>query len=629
MHTFPRMPFAALGIGLIVAMPSSTHADDLPIKIELDQLEETVVTGTRLHDSFRANVQRLELTSGANSTEQLLQSAPSLEINPNAGAGSLNDLHLRGADPNLTLVLFNGVPLNDSTNSRGGVADLTGIDHWFLDRIEIATGATSAIYGSQAVAGALHLVSGINGDDRRITAAIDSENGHHLAFRQSGKGWSLGLSRKTLPETYAGSHYQSHSGLVQTRSNVGRGALQLGLWVNSAQASAFADDSGGDQFAVNRTLEQRDIREYSFSAAYNAALFNGDLEVQYSRRNKTEDIDTPGIAPGLRDPFGLPALISDNRLELDYLALSQQWQGQRWQLLVGADYQREQGRHQGQVDFGFFSLPTNFDQRRSTTGLFAELNTNLTERLQLKLAGRRDRADSSREFSPSVLLQWQVSDNNQLYASWGEGFKLPGFFALANPLVGNPNLNNETSDTREAGFSHQQAHWSGGLRLYDYRFKNLIDFDPGPPPSLVNRSQVQSRGAEIWIRLTPQDSAWNLNASYSYNRSRTETGQSLLGRPEHRLQGRLEHQWQRGLLGNPMTWFVEVKQRSSVLGSSIPTAQVSLDGYLDLSSGLSLSINTETRWLLGVNNLLSEEREVTPGNRHSGAWAWMRIEHQF
>lgn len=69
----------------------------------------------------------------------------------------LSYLSLRGGDPNFTLVLIEGVRVNDPTNSRGGAFDFEQIEPFALDRIEVARSALSAVHGADALSGVVHL----------------------------------------------------------------------------------------------------------------------------------------------------------------------------------------------------------------------------------------------------------------------------------------------------------------------------------------------------------------------------------------------------------------------------------------------------------------------------------------
>lgn len=126
------------------------------------QEEDTVyVTGSRLPVSEPALGQdaahrSAETVRAAPSLPDALRGLSELHADPPRGFSSL---YLRGADPNHTAVFLDGVKVNDPTNPRGGGFDLGMIDLHALDRLEVLPGASSAIYGADAMAGVLSLIS--------------------------------------------------------------------------------------------------------------------------------------------------------------------------------------------------------------------------------------------------------------------------------------------------------------------------------------------------------------------------------------------------------------------------------------------------------------------------------------
>ncbi|HMR93018.1 MAG TPA: TonB-dependent receptor plug domain-containing protein, partial [Chitinophagaceae bacterium] len=103
-----------------------------------------VVTTISQHDLQRA---------GGKDLAQLLNEQAGFSINgANSNPGKDKQVYLRGAKTNYTLVLLNGIPVNDPTGV-GGAFDLRMFPVEQIERIEIVKGAQSTLYGSEAVAG--------------------------------------------------------------------------------------------------------------------------------------------------------------------------------------------------------------------------------------------------------------------------------------------------------------------------------------------------------------------------------------------------------------------------------------------------------------------------------------------
>ena len=89
----------------------------------------------------------------------VLRRVAGVHVDQVGGRGGTGSLYVRGADPNYTLVLVDGVRVNDPTNARGGSFDLSALDIADVERVEIARGPYSAVYGGDALAGVINIVT--------------------------------------------------------------------------------------------------------------------------------------------------------------------------------------------------------------------------------------------------------------------------------------------------------------------------------------------------------------------------------------------------------------------------------------------------------------------------------------
>ena len=282
---------------------------------------------------------------------------------------------------------------------------------------------------------------------------------------------------------------------------------------------------------------------------------------------------------------------------------------------------REDGENRGVLDLGFFGMvPTNFDLVRKTDSLFAELKSRPTDALTLQLGVRHDApSDLEEETSPSAGIRYDfLKTGTAIKAHYSEGFRPPSFYALGDPLVGDPNLQSETSKGYEIGV--EQILTEGRTRIivnaFWTEYRNLIDFDPtvGVFGSLVNRQQVDIDGAEVELQLQPVDSVrFGLNYTH-VNSEILNSPDNLRNRPEDKgsffLRFFPSEAWELAWT----TLFV-----GEFFDSSIPTGDVKLDGYdrTDISAAYRIKQFTLT---LAVDNLFDERYEqyvgfVDPGRR--------------
>src|ERR1700759_2421211 len=156
-----KLSAPALGCGLLFLSPhtagaKSENTEHVPEKI--------IVTGTRLAgQESDSNVSVIDAGAIAArdpaSAVDLLRDLPGVFVQQSGGRGSVVSLFTRGAKPNLTLVLLDGVKANDPTNTRGGSYDFSTLDMNDIERIEFVRGPASAIYGSDAVGGVINIIT--------------------------------------------------------------------------------------------------------------------------------------------------------------------------------------------------------------------------------------------------------------------------------------------------------------------------------------------------------------------------------------------------------------------------------------------------------------------------------------
>jgi outer membrane cobalamin receptor len=130
----------------------------LPVQAGAPALENMLVTGSySQRTATTASVSVLESDEirslAKRSVADLLKTLPGLLVEEQGGPGGLTAVSIRGGEANFTLVLLDGVPINDPTNTRGGGFDFANLNATLVERIEVVRGTQSAIYGSDAVAG--------------------------------------------------------------------------------------------------------------------------------------------------------------------------------------------------------------------------------------------------------------------------------------------------------------------------------------------------------------------------------------------------------------------------------------------------------------------------------------------
>jgi vitamin B12 transporter len=594
-----------------------------------------VVTGSRVAtrpEDLAANVTVLDRdyfdVEKPAKLADVLRRVAGVHVDSVGGRGGTGSLYLRGADPNYTLVLVDGVRVNDPTNARGGSFDFSTFDVADVERVEIARGPYSAVYGGDALAGVINIITRRAPFEQSKThASLDAMAGAYdtreIALSAGGPAgdgnWTLGISDSTEGEQVRGNDFESQriSGSYDTRFGQNTW-LTLSARYSENERAGFPDDSGGYEFADIRDTETRDGDEALFGAnvTHYAGPATYSLSVGYFDRN--DHVESPGVAPGVRDPFGVPPSLVDSSIERLTATFSGTYRlSGLTSLAYGAEFQREQGSSDGELDFGGgFVLPTSFAITRDSWAPFAELRLDTGVGLRAQAGVRVDKPDGeSAVTSPRVRVEYAFPESVRLAGSWGKAFKLPSLYALGHPLVGNPDLVPERGESHELELSQSLADgkifWSA--TWFEGEFRNAIDFDSGPPPMLVNRNRVDSRGVELAGRYSTTDE-WAFDASVTNVKSRiASTGGELRNRPE----------WRGGVGAHWTPWTaLRLSASATYVGesfdSSIPTGDVTLDAYTRIDVSAAWQVSEKFQTYLALDNLTNEKYEQFVGFESRG-----------
>jgi outer membrane cobalamin receptor len=601
------------------------------------EIDEVFVLGTRLSTPVPQTVEvitaeEIDLQQPLTVTDAL-RTLPSISAIEPGGAGGVTEVYLRGADANFVTVFVNGIRLNDSTDARGGAFDFSSLVPGEIRRIEVVRGPFSALYGSGALAGAIDI-------DTR--APITDENAGHIQASVGTDGyWSVGggfygpvsgghggitLNHVDFGEPVDGStrELSTLSGNMGGEFNENLSA-DFTLRATSRERTSYPLVSGGPRLSVLDLLESSDADEVSAGARLNWQDANKSFAIFASYVGRQEFTDTPPVPEGVFS--GVPASTSDTDLDRGTLGLESRFRtSENIELGAGLEFQYERGSSVGTLDFGF-PLPTDFSESRDTISPFAEARIQFGENSTVFGGLRYDHfSDVESATSPRVGYVWQKGqDGFKLTASWGEGRKSPSFYALGNPLIGNPDLKPEDSE----GWDLELSFPLGGngprltLSAYQYDYTNLIDFD-FTIFSLVNRSSVDTQGVEL--RLDGEFASnvdWTVWVATQENEVEGVEN-ALLHRPELTAFG--EVSWQANDQWEFRASAQYVDDRPS---SSVPGGYETLSSYTNVSAVAGYKLTARAKIHLIADNLFDNDYEAVAGFPSPGRQFRVSVRQQF
>src|SRR5512137_2489518 len=113
----------------------------------------------------------------ARTATELLQEVPGLQLLSSGSRAGQTNAYLRGGDPNYTLILLDGIPLNDATDLQGGAVNLEELPAGLVERAEIVRGPLTSFYGTSALSGVIQLFTP-RGGPGPVRASVGAEAGN-------------------------------------------------------------------------------------------------------------------------------------------------------------------------------------------------------------------------------------------------------------------------------------------------------------------------------------------------------------------------------------------------------------------------------------------------------------------
>ncbi|PUA28846.1 MAG: hypothetical protein B0W54_10545 [Cellvibrio sp. 79] len=586
--------------------------------------EQVIVTGT-YHPlaagqvSSSVSVLDQETIGQLNKTNlaDLLESVPGVLIERQGGPGGLAVASIRGAETNYTLVMLDGVAMNDPGNSRGGAFDLGSINVESIDRIEIVRGPQSAIYGADALGGVINIITlrPSAGHQQTLSVSAGSDDYQRTGLSALGKAgaidYVLQARVRDSGEPVKGSAAEdSEINLRLGWQPADAHRLSASFRYFDGERTSYPEQSGGPEFALSPLLDRTEFTDKSTALGWQYQVAERwKSQVQATLYQRDETFASPGIAPY----FAIPPNGADTDFERQQVSwintLGQP--GKLWGN-VGVEQRREEGDSSGYLDVGML-MPTDFALDRRTDSVFADINSQITDQLLLQASLRNDETDDfGNQTSSRLGLKYQLTEPLALRANWGNGYKLPSFFALGHPLVGNEDLKPEQVDSWDIGIDWALTNQlSTGVNYFANDFRDPIDFDSELFTN-VNREQVETSGVEWQLQWQSEDDRVHLRGNATYTDIDVKDSVSVLtGRP----------QWQAGLA---LAWQISDHWRSSLdyqrVGEQFATSQHTgtatlheLDAYQRVNASLFWSISDALVMDFAVENLFDAEATTAVG----------------
>ncbi|HYU32565.1 MAG TPA: TonB-dependent receptor [Thermoanaerobaculia bacterium] len=447
----------------------------------------------------------------ADSLEEAVAVVPGVTVVQAGGPGQQTSLFLRGAESDQTLLLWNGIQLNNPY--FGGVNwQLVSTDG--VERVEVVRGPFSALYGSNALGGVVQVFTGSRqGGTVRLEGG---DNGYGRA------GLAAGGDAGPVRFDVTG-HVRRGDGELENSSFDSDELMARGLWTlrPGTQLGLLVrgnDSDTGVPLSLGQPTLRRSIswREREVAVPFRAEAGSWEVEAQLSRTHFDSAFRDPD------DAFG-PASDTESEGLRGRTVITWRSSDRFW-VAGGSEVERLEVTDSG-------SFGTNLDgARQRTWAAFGQASWGMGP-LRLDAGLRRD--DNDVYGAKTSLRAGAVVDLGggfRARASYGEAFRAPSLGELFFPFFGNPDLRPETGNTWEAGIERVQNGWSVALAGFETRQRNLIDSNP-VTFTAVNVGRAESRGLEAELGVRRGIWAARLDGTW-LDTENLDTHEALLRRPK-------------------------------------------------------------------------------------------------
>jgi vitamin B12 transporter len=503
-------------------------------------------------------------SSNPGSLVDALRTVPGLDISESGGPGSTSNIRLRGANTGQTLVMIDGIRINDPTAASGDF-DFAMFAPSAIERIEVLKGPQSALYGSDAMGGVVNIITKKGSGPAQFN--VRTEGGSYGTAVTNGSvtgsqgPWSYavtgggqhsnGFSRfgYRIPPLEARfgplerDGFDRLGGSARVGYDAGEGVrLETGVLSSFTRSAydqstgTFPDTPSTATRQLNQVWGRASVDTFGGILTHNFSVF--DTHIDRSFNDVTYRIN--------KLPVNTTSIVSD------FIGNSSggEYQGNLKLGPLGSLIAGTRMQHETADTYSTNLLPIPgpriplLGKAQDTNSLFALWQLPIGERLNITLGGRVDDVVNVAQFETwRATAAYTIAETGtKFHTSAGTGAKAPTLFQLYDPVNGTPSLKPEQSFGYDAGID--QSFLGGrvvaSVTGFSNDFSNLINFVSAPcarTQSLgcyTNVARAETSGLEVGSTLDILPGLLKFNAAYTYLHAiDLATGMVLARRPKN------------------------------------------------------------------------------------------------
>ena len=487
-------------------------------------LDEVVITATKfpIKQSLTGKVvtvidqKQLQRNSGKSLTE-ILNTQAGIIINGSSNVlGTNQDVYVRGAAAGKTLVLLDGVPVYDASGISGAYdLNLVSVDQ--VERIEILKGSQSTLYGSDAMAAVINIISK-KGGAKKINATANLAGGSYNTFKGT-----VGLNGTVKNTSYNVQYTKLTSkGFSTAQDQVGNGNF---------------DKDGIDENVFRANINQKINNKFSIRANAQLSNYKTDADAGQFKDDADYTIKNKNSLVGFGADYTIGKSVlhfnyNYNKINRVYLDDSASRGGFSYyskgdytgkshfaelysnvavtkniDVLVGADY-RNQLSDQNYFSVSAYgpysSTPLNDDSVKvNQFGAYASIVVKDLAGFNVELGGRYNNFNKYGDvFTFSFNPSYVIKNSIKVFGNISSGFKAPSLYQVYSeyrPVVG------ELSPEKSLSFEGGIQYYKNKVNIRAVYFSrnitdNIVFINTNTPPSYgfyANADKQKDNGVEL------------------------------------------------------------------------------------------------------------------------------------
>lgn len=600
---------ASLGLIPSVLLHSNSIAQDR----SPETIGEVVVTASRSPKKIseigkvaRVITAETLARSQGRTLPEVLNNVAGITIGGNGNnPGDVKSVYMRGASAANTLILIDGIPVNDASEITGEY-NISAIPVDQVERVEILKGGNSTLYGSDAVAGVINIIT--KKGSGKLGANLLATGGSYDTFKQI-----LGLNGQI-----------GVTSIAISASNLDSKAFSTAA---PAKGETDFDKDGFHQKSVSLNIGQDLSNRFSLRGNFQGNNNQADLDNGAFADAKDYTYDKTAVLAGIggkytfdkgtlgfnlsqnsvRNTYNNRGSVTNNGGQISHLESNLNYAFTRFiDIASGVSY-----RFSKTDQHNSFSKPLFADN--NIKSLFTSLFIRSNSGLQAELGGRvNDHSQYGTNFTYTINPSYLISNRYKLFVNLSSAYRVPSLYQLFSQY-GNLNLEPETSVSYEAGFDF---NLTDKLNLAFSYFKrdidNVIDFGQVRPGvfGYINQNNQKDNGFELELAFKPV-SRIDLMAFYAHVNGEVTTPTSetfnLFRRPKDSFGLNAGFNVSRDFSFNLIYKYTGDRKDRYFDSSTFKTVNTDMDSYNMVDLYAQYKVSPKLSLFTDIKNLLDED----------------------